>query len=219
MRRRAYNVFKSLHHVGFWGFMIFSVAHHWIIFYLYLPGMLLYAVDGVYRLHQATLGRGVDARKDGGDPAAAATTTTLLQAEVDASGTVCTLVMTPPVGFTAPCVGKVWLNVPSISLTQWHPFDCTAVKVAAVDGGSSSSVSVVCTIKAYNRWVWGWGASWGACAGLWAALVAVDTPPPKHPAKCCSHVGACHWHSQTSTVTMTHRSWVCLTDCLQHGPL
>jgi DMSO/TMAO reductase YedYZ heme-binding membrane subunit len=57
VRRRFYNIYKPLHHIGFWGFMLMGVAHKWSLFWYFVPGMLLYAVDGVFRLYQVSAGR------------------------------------------------------------------------------------------------------------------------------------------------------------------
>lgn len=57
VRRRFYNIYKPLHHIGFWGFMLMGVAHKWSLFWYFVPGMLLYAVDGVFRLYQLSAGR------------------------------------------------------------------------------------------------------------------------------------------------------------------
>lgn len=54
-RRGAYDVFYKLHHLGFWGFMLFGCMHYWQLFWYFVPGLLLYAVDGVYRLTQVSL--------------------------------------------------------------------------------------------------------------------------------------------------------------------
>jgi hypothetical protein len=227
VRRRAYLVFKPLHHIGFWGFMLLGVAHHWVMFWVrgscvvacvcgcvcvcvfvhaahaavccralpwwalgvmhvrclarsalhappllpvpvraqvFVPGMLLYAVDGVFRLHQMFFTRAVDARTStvaGGGGAAAAqraargasiiAATELLVAEADAARTMCSLLVSVPSGFGASPVGCAWINVPALSATQWHPFDCTGVRVAAADGSSGPRMALQFNIKAYDR--------------------------------------------------------------------
>jgi len=53
VRRRWYGTFKAMHHVGFWGFLVFGCCHNWALIWNFLPGLMLYVVDGVFRTHQA----------------------------------------------------------------------------------------------------------------------------------------------------------------------
>lgn len=125
VRQRWYSVYKALHHLGFWGFMVAGVAHHWSLFWYFVPGMILYAIDGVFRLHQTFAGPSGNAE--------------LLNVDVNPSATMCTLLLSAP-GFEAAPAGIVWLNVPSLSWLSWHPFDCTASEVdVGVDGRVSNA--------------------------------------------------------------------------------
>jgi hypothetical protein len=177
VRRWSFRVYKAAHFLGFWGFMILGVAHHWSLVWYFVPGMLLYAVDGVFRLHQMFAGRSGSLAPAGSPVATAAAAAAsagaginaeVLRADVDAAGTMCSLLLSAPEFGAAPA-GIVWLNVPSLSLTEWHPFDYTASEVAVVDGracnafssGSSGSKGVAegrratamsVHIKAYSRW-------------------------------------------------------------------
>ncbi|WIA44569.1 hypothetical protein OEZ86_007294 [Tetradesmus obliquus] len=51
-RRGSYETFYKLHHIGFWGFMFAGCCHYWGMFWYFLPGLMLYGVDAVYRLQQ-----------------------------------------------------------------------------------------------------------------------------------------------------------------------
>ncbi len=58
-RRAQYSwLFYPVHHLGFWAFFLAGVMHYSPMIWYFVPGMLLYAVDGVYRLTQATLDGG-----------------------------------------------------------------------------------------------------------------------------------------------------------------
>jgi hypothetical protein len=160
-----------MHHFGFWGFMILGVAHHWSLFWYFVPGMILYAVDGVFRLHQMFAGRSgqLDTRATALGAASAGCSgvnTEVLKADVDPAATMCSLLLSAPEFGVAPA-GVVWLNVPSLSITAWHAFDYTASEVianadgrvcnaynagkGAVEGQRKAALSV--HIKAYSRWV------------------------------------------------------------------
>lgn len=39
VRRRAFSVFKTLHHLGFWGFMLMGCAHHQDMVWYFIPGV------------------------------------------------------------------------------------------------------------------------------------------------------------------------------------
>jgi len=148
-RRRSFTLFKNAHHIGFWGFLLAGCAHHWSLFWAFLPGLILYAVDGVFRLHQALLSTGVDLAAAGTTASAAdgwppssrlASHTEVLHIDVDginSSGSTCSLLLAAPQFAAAPS-GTVWINVPAMSLTAWKPFDYTALQVEAAGGGNSS---------------------------------------------------------------------------------
>lgn len=129
VRHRWYSVYKALHHIGFWGFMVAGVAHHWSLFWYFVPGLVLYAVDGVFRLHQTFVGFGANAE--------------VLRAKVNSSATMCTLVLSAS-GFGAAPAGIVWLNVPSVSWWNWHPFDYTASDVVVGGDGRVSNNAYSC---------------------------------------------------------------------------
>lgn len=167
VRRRFYSAYKILHHVGFWGFMIMGCAHKWTLFWYFVPGMLMYAVDGVFRLHQMAAGRsGSLAPQAPADakPGLSGVNAEVLKVDICPSQTLCSLLLAAP-DFGAARAGIVWLNVPKVSLTQWHAFDYTASEVtvsadgrvcngltadkAAVAGERKVALSV--HIKAYSR--------------------------------------------------------------------
>jgi hypothetical protein len=134
VRRRFYYIYKPLHHIGFWGFMLMGVAHKWSLFWYFVPGMLLYAVDAVFRLHQLSSGRsGSLTTGPAREGAAAKTRVTsvnaeILKADVSPNEMMCSLLLAAPEFGVAPA-GIVWLNVPEISVMGWHPFDYTASEV------------------------------------------------------------------------------------------
>lgn len=172
-RRRAYGVYKTLHHVGFWGFMVMGCAHTWSLFWYFVPGMLLYAVDGVLRLHQAAVGQPGSLLTSGHKEAAAAgagaasgkpvgsggVNAQVLQVDVAADASMCSVLLAAPEFGVAPA-GIVWLNVPAVSSTAWHAFDYTGSEVTVLEdgrvvGGFSGKgmrkVALSVHIKAYNR--------------------------------------------------------------------
>jgi hypothetical protein len=177
VRRRFYNVYKPLHHLGFWGFMLMGVAHHWTLFWYFVPGMLLYAVDGVFRLHQmslsrsGSLARGLEGAAGGAagvvakPPRVSGVNAEVLKVDVCPSETMCSLLLAAPEFGAAPA-GIVWLNVPAVSMTQWHAFDYTASEVTVAadgrvwngftaeksDGKGERKVALSVHIKAYSRY-------------------------------------------------------------------
>jgi hypothetical protein len=52
IRRRAYTIFKVLHHVGFYGFVVLGCCHYWRMFWWCLPGLTLNMLEGAMRLLQ-----------------------------------------------------------------------------------------------------------------------------------------------------------------------
>lgn len=176
VRRWSFRVYKAAHLIGFWGFLILGVAHHWSLVWYFVPGLLLYAVDGVFRLHQMFAGHSGRLAATGSTAAAAAAAAApagpcagvnveVLKADVDPAGTMCSLLLSAPEFGAAPA-GIVWLNLPSVSLTEWHPFDYTASEVAVVDGRACNAftngkgvaegrraTAMSVHIKSYNRWV------------------------------------------------------------------
>lgn len=151
VRRANYAVFKTVHHVGFWGFLVFGVCHKWDLIWAFMPGLVLYGADAAYRVHQALL-RPVFAVNDGGG-GACGTGPHVLHASVAPGGGLCTLVLACP-EFAAGVSGLVWLSVPALSW-QYHPFEYVAVPWPH-DGAGSCSTGLLLHIKAYNRCVLKW---------------------------------------------------------------
>lgn len=181
VRRRFYHVYKPLHHIAFWGFMLMGCAHTWALFWYFVPGMLLYAVDGVFRLHQVFAGRsGSLAQQAPGDasggaaakPGLSGVNAEVLKVELCPSETMCSLLLAAPEFGAAPA-GIVWLNVPSVSLSGWHAFDYTASDVTVSADGrvcngfttdkagtkSERKVALSVHIKAYSRYAFTAGYS------------------------------------------------------------
>lgn len=181
VRRRFYSSFTLLHHVGFWGFIVMGCAHTWWLFWYFVPGMLLYAVDGVFRLYQATIGRGgslstgqqqaaAECCVDGAAAAArpkpglAGVNAEVLQVDVAADATMCSLLLAAPEFGVAPA-GIVWLCVPAVSLTEWHAYTYTGSQVTVTgegriangftappgDAEGQRKVALSVHIKAYSR--------------------------------------------------------------------
>lgn len=158
-RRWSFTLFKSAHHIGFWGFLLAGCAHHWSLFWAFLPGLLLYAVDGVVRLHQALLGTGVDLTAAGAGalgtscvprPGCLASHTEVLAVDVDSSGSMCSLLLATP-QFAAGPSGTVWVSVPAVSRTIWRPFDYTALRVVEAAGSRAGIGSVSSSCKDVSR--------------------------------------------------------------------
>jgi len=170
VRRWWYTLYKVLHHIGFWGFLLVGCMHHWGMFWYFVPGLLLYAVDGVFRLHQTFTGRSgnlsMDSQATAPAPGCTGTNTEVLRVDVDPAKTMCSLLLAAPEFGAAPA-GIVWLNVPAISPVEWHAFDYTASQVTMSpdstvsnghSGGKGGSVGKQGTalsvhIKAYSRCV------------------------------------------------------------------
>lgn len=128
--------------------------------------MILYAVDGVFRLHQAFAGKSGDLSVKPTQDGVTGINTKVLKVDVDPSATMCTLLLSSPEFGAAPA-GIVWLNVPSLSVGGWHAFDYTASEVVVgadgricnayssgkgvAEGQSKTALSV--HIKAYSRYV------------------------------------------------------------------
>ena len=140
VRRANFEVFKAMHHVGFWGFMVCGVCHKWDVIWSFLPGLLLYLLDGVYRLHQAVP-----------QPACAGTGSAarVLHGSVSPGGSLCTLVLESP-GFAAAASGYLWLCVPALSPWQYHPFEYVAAPSGAVRSGAAAT-GLLLHIKPYSR--------------------------------------------------------------------
>lgn len=152
VRRSNYALFKATHHIGFWGFLVFGCCHKWDIVWGFLPGLVLYGIDGVYRLQQAVV-----------QPAISSTSSTcgtvrVLHASVSPGRTMCSLVLSSPTYGVAGS-GYVWLCVPGLSC-QYHPFEYLAVPWGQADltssgalltDGVATSTALLLHIKAYSR--------------------------------------------------------------------
>lgn len=140
-RRTNYAVFKTIHHIGFWGFMVCGCCHKFDLIWYFLPGMMLYGIDGVYRLHQAVLER------------AAGSTVQVLHASVSSGGSLCSLVLSAP-HLGAAASGFLWLYVPTLSW-HYHPFEYIAVPWPTADpttGRTITQTALLVHIKGYNGW-------------------------------------------------------------------
>lgn len=139
VRRSNYSVFKVLHHIGFWGFMVGGVCHYWSNIWYFIPGMVFYGIDAVFRIHQAVFER---------SSVSGTRSMKVLQATVSSDGMVCSLLLQQSQLAAAEC-GTLWLCVPELSWFGWHPFDYLAVP--QVTPGESQQALLV-SIKAYDRW-------------------------------------------------------------------
>jgi len=139
VRRWWYALYKVLHFIGFWGFLLVGCMHHWGLFWSFVPGLLLYAVDGVFRLHQTFAGRSgnlsLGSQATAPAPGCIGTNTEVLRVDVDPADTMCSLLLAAAEFGAAPA-GIVWLNVPAISLIDWHAFDYTASQVSMSPDGT-----------------------------------------------------------------------------------
>eukprot|EP00879_Flechtneria_rotunda_P005830 GHRR01006134.1.p1 GENE.GHRR01006134.1~~GHRR01006134.1.p1 ORF type:complete len:902 (+),score=349.32 GHRR01006134.1:184-2889(+) len=148
-RRASYEVFYKLHHLGFWIFMFAGCCHYWGMFWYFLPGLVLYGVDGVYRIQQALWERSSNTsstssssdrhNEKGGS-------IKILEAQASPAGSMCWFLLSSNRYATSP-TGFVWLCVPKISWHSWHPFE-----YIAVPDSNGSGAAVLIHIKAYDRW-------------------------------------------------------------------
>ena len=145
VRRSNFGVFKAMHHIGFWGFLVCGVCHKWDLIWSFLPGLVMYLLDGVYRLHAVLQLLAVTACDGAGGGAAR-----VLHASVSSGGSLCTLVLTSP-SFAAAPSGYVWLCVPALSAWQYHPFEYIAVPFGAGQRSSSAAAGLLLHIKPYSR--------------------------------------------------------------------
>jgi len=172
VRRWWYTLYKVLHHIGFWGFLLAGCMHHWGMFWYFVPGLLLYAVDGVFRLHQIFAGSSgnlsLGSQATAPAPGCTGINTEVLRVDIDPAKTMCSLLLAAAEFGAAPA-GIVWLNVPAISLIEWHAFDYTASQVAMAPDGTVSNgysggkgvsagkqqTALSVHVKAYSRCVQG----------------------------------------------------------------
>lgn len=192
-RRTNYDVFYKLHHVGFWGFMLFGCMHFWNLYWYFLPGLLLYAVDAAHRLLHVGQNRAE-----------------ILQADATSDDRVATLLLRSPAWATA-ATGYIWLHAPDISRTQWHPFEYVAVSGGPLGGnGTPGSLSgsptaagprsdlasstaaaapaappaMLVSVKAYDRWtakLVSLVQQRGTGLSIWLEGPYAELPPPSSP--------------------------------------
>jgi hypothetical protein len=115
--RKAYEVFKALHHVGFYAFLVLGCCHYWRMIWWCLPGLVLYILEGAMRIWQSSSSSNVR----------------VLQAFPSPDGQLCSLVLLAP-DYAVASSGIVWLSAPGVSwFGSWHPFDYIAVPWPAND--------------------------------------------------------------------------------------
>jgi hypothetical protein len=142
IRRGAYEVFKALHHVGFYGMLVLGFCHYWRMFWWFLPGLVLYFSECAMRLLQAGCSSNV----------------CVLHASAAHDQKLCSLVLSAP-NHAVASSGIVWLSSPGVSwIGSWHPFDYIAVPWPASDeffvdnAESQSGTAMLIHMKAYSGW-------------------------------------------------------------------
>lgn len=167
VRRANYAQFKVVHHIGFWGFLVFGVCHKWDLVWAFLPGLVMYGADAAYRIYQAFVQPAFGLAGDVG-VSSSGSATSVLHASVSPGGGLCTLVLACP-DFAAAASGYVWLSVPALSWYEYHPFEYVAVPWR--DGGAGRSrTGLLVHIKAYSRCVLVKHFLVGICAGYGLAV-------------------------------------------------
>jgi hypothetical protein len=80
-----------------------------------------------------------------------------VRAAASRGGSMCSLLLAAP-KYAVSATGFVWLCVPDISMTSWHPFEYIAVPVAddvKLAGGRTAchaGTGLLLHIKAYDGW-------------------------------------------------------------------
>eukprot|EP00775_Hariotina_reticulata_P001549 gene1549-1888_t len=133
VRRKWYGVFKAMHHIGFWGFLVFGCCHNWALIWNFIPGLMLYAVDAVFRIHQAVFASCSTGSTIGGTGSTAGSTADC--------GNINLLACHP---FT--CVAVPW----PADRTSSRPAGLSAASAGRASGGVCTALLV--HIKAYDRW-------------------------------------------------------------------
>jgi hypothetical protein len=124
VRRKAYAVFKALHHVGFYTFLVLGCCHYWRMIWWCLPCLTLYFMERAMRIWQSS-----------------SSSVHVLHAFASPDSRLCSLVLSAPEHAVASS-GVVWLSAPGVSwFGTWHPFDCIAVPWPATDAPSSVNLS------------------------------------------------------------------------------
>jgi hypothetical protein len=145
MRCNNFQLFKFVHHVGFWGFLVCGVCHKWDLIWGFVPGLVLYGIDAAYRICQAVQR---PASSTDGSGTVSSIAPCVLHASVSPTGGLCTLVLSSR-GYAAAASGYLWLAVPAISAWQYHPFEYIAVPWPP--GEDATSTGLLLHIKAYSR--------------------------------------------------------------------
>jgi hypothetical protein len=147
IRRGTYEVFKTVHHLGFYGMMVLGFCHYWRMFWWFLPGIVLYLSEVAMRLVQAGCSGNVR----------------VLHASAAYDQKLCSLVLAAPDCAVASS-GIVWLSAPGVSwFGTWHPFDYIAVPWPASDASGSTVITstgakprtltaMLIHMKAYSGW-------------------------------------------------------------------
>jgi hypothetical protein len=138
IRRGAYEVFKALHHAGFYGMLGLGFCHYWRMFWWFLPGLVLYFSECAMRLVQASCSSNVR----------------VLHASAAHDQKLCSLVLSAT-DYALSSSGIVWLSSPDVSwFGSWHPFDYIAVPWPASDAAADAhgQTAMLIHMKAYSRW-------------------------------------------------------------------
>jgi hypothetical protein len=138
IRRGGYEVFKALHHAGFYGMLVLGFCHYWRMFWWFLPGLVLYFSECAMRLVQASCSSNVR----------------VLHASAAHDQKLCSLVLSAT-DYALSSSGIVWLSSPGVSwFGSWHPFDYIAVPWPASDGAAEAhgQSAMLIHMKAYSGW-------------------------------------------------------------------
>lgn len=103
-RRNLFEVFYKMHIIGFVGMMIFACIHYSSGWYYLLPGLMPWMVDVAFRNAQS------------------ANVTTIVRGHTTADGSITSIELAVDKRVRACPAAELFINIPSISLFQWHPF-------------------------------------------------------------------------------------------------
>uniref|UniRef100_A0A383W8R5 Ferric oxidoreductase domain-containing protein n=1 Tax=Tetradesmus obliquus TaxID=3088 RepID=A0A383W8R5_TETOB len=140
VRRQAYAMFKTLHHVGFYAFLVLGCCHYWQMIWWCLPGLVLYFLEVALRLWQAACSNEIR----------------VLHASASSDSKLCSLVLSAP-QHAAASSGIVWLHAPGIGwFSTWHPFDYVTVPWPAGkrrhNGSKRYETAILVNMKAFDGW-------------------------------------------------------------------
>jgi hypothetical protein len=178
IRRQAYAVFKALHHVGLYGFLVLGCCHYWRMIWWCLPGLVLYFLEVAMRLWQACSSNSY---------------VRVLHAFASADHKLCSLVLSAP-DYAVASSGIVWLHAPDMGwFSTWHPFDYVAVpwlagKQYQIDSGSHDwsqphhaersskqhETAILINMKAFD----GWTKEFIACVAEQGVKISVKWQGP-----------------------------------------